>query len=495
MNNDGRVLIELSPDNMVAKATFTPPLSDGRHLSQEDVDYELRAAGVVDGILWEIIRESLDECNDNAHIVRSIVIAKGIHARPAMPEAFVFPPKIQALDSVFLPPELQEQNLALSSYFIPAHAKKTISPQAKAVGAIDAHGNIDFRESHGVFIINEGQVLAAKRPAIEGIPGRTIRGEYVPFLTLSVNEFNPGMNTEMRDGRIYASKNGRLLWNSSSFWVEENMELAIDVGYKTGNIRFPGNLLLKAGIKDRFKVWVGGNLEANGVIDAFEVFCGGNLHAKAGIIGHGEGLVRCKGNLNARFIENARIECLGDIIIENTALHAHLFSESMIKTGEKGKLVGGEIHALKGVEVQNLGNVAGTHTEIIIGEDYVEHRKLDYARNRFQELQSLVRQLDEKLNAILQGAGKSDLPEHVREQRLKLQEEAQKYQAMMGDVAQEIHDDFLAVLKVRGTCFPGVRITICSASLEITKDQKNVQFSLDADHKKIIVTSLNPAKK
>lgn len=490
MNNDGHCLLEISPDGMLARGTFTPATAEGRALGMDDVDYELRAAGLVDGILWEVIRRSLEDCNNNSKVVRDVVIGRGVHPRPEMPAVLIFPPRIQALDPVFLPPERQEQNAAFSSYFAPASTNA--AEDHHDVGAVDEHGNIDFRETHGVFVIQKDQVLAAARQAIEGIPGRTVRGEYVAFQTLKVNPMTPGPNTEMRGERLYATKNGRLVWNSSQFGVDENLELTTDVGYKTGNIRFPGNLILKAGIKDRFKVWVGGNLDATGVVDAYEVFCGGNLEAKAGIIGRGKGLVRTKGMVNTRFVENCVVESLGAITIETSSLHAHLYSSDLIKTSEKGKLVGGESHALKGMEVNHLGNAAGTRTEIFLGRDYVMERKLEFVNDKYQEIMLTIQKMDERLQAG--GADPAAASPSILAQRKHLEEEGAKYQAMMGEVAGSMVTKEDAALLVKGTCFPGVVVDICGTTLEISKEQKAVKFTLDKAHDKIVISSLTKPK-
>jgi hypothetical protein len=144
---------------MLARVTLTPALNNGQPLSFDAVDFEIRGAGLLDGVDWDLLRKAIDECNDQSKIIRDLVIARGTHPRPAIPSVLIFPARIQSLAPVFLPPERQEENAAFAAYFhtTTVHAEELSSHDA---GAIDEHGNIDFRETHGVFIIHKDQVLA-----------------------------------------------------------------------------------------------------------------------------------------------------------------------------------------------------------------------------------------------------------------------------------------------------------------------------------------------
>ena len=105
MVQDGRFNVEISPDGMLAKGTFVPAVGDGHPLSMEDVDYELRAAGVIQGVNMEAIQKALEICNNQHKVVREMILARGMPSRPGIPEVYVFHPKIQGLGAVFLPPE------------------------------------------------------------------------------------------------------------------------------------------------------------------------------------------------------------------------------------------------------------------------------------------------------------------------------------------------------------------------------------------------------
>lgn len=485
MVQDGRFNVEISLDGLYARGTFVPAVGDGQGLSAEEVDFELRASGVVQGIDPQLVRRCVEICNTEHKVLRDIVLARGSPGRPRIPEIFVFPPKIQGLDIQFLPPEKFSQLTKdeEGNYIVPVSAPDPAIEETETnTGHIDSHGTIDFREIHGIFIIHEGQVLAALRPQVEGIPGQTVRGEYIPYKTLEVNQLEPGPNTEIRDNRVYSSKNGRFAWNSHSFWVEETLELTQEVGYKTGNIHFPGSLVLKAGIKDGFKIWVGGNMEASGVVDAYEIYCGGNLDAHGGIIGRGKGLVRVRGSLTTRFAEHCDIEVLGPVSIENTALNSLIFTLDTLRTGEKGKIVGGHVQARSGMEVFQLGNAAGVHTEISVGENYVMHRKLDFARDKFQTIGLALHRIEERV--------KNSSDASVHDQYQRLQEEAQRYQTMMVEILSEINDLEDATLTVFGTIYSGVVVEICRVPLHISKEMKAVRFTLSKENGKIMVESL-----
>lgn len=489
MVQDGRFNVEISTDGMIARGTFVPAVGDGHALNLEEIDYELRANGVIQGINLEALEKALEICNGQKKVVRDMVLARGIPSRPGIPEVFVFHPKIQALDPAFLPPEkLAHLKKGDSGEWIyPENAAALGIPVPEQLGfkAASADEKVDFRETRGLFIIHDGQLLAARRNAVEGIAGQTVRGEYVPFKDLEVNQMDPGKNVEIRDGHAYATKNGRFVWSAHSYWVEEILELE-QINYKTGNIHFPGNLVLKAGIKDGFKIWVGGNIEAAGVMDAYEIYCGGNMVANGGIIGRGKGLIRSRGGITTRFAEHCDIEALGPIHIENTSLNSLIYTLDTLKTGEKGKIVGGHVQARAGMEVTQIGNAAGAHTEVSVGENYVMHRKLEFVREKFQTIAIAVQRLEERVKT-------SHEPSLVQ-QFNRLNAESQRYQAMMVEILSEINDFEQATLTVTGTVFPGVVVEICRVPLTITKELKGVRFFLNKDSGKVTVENLAAAK-
>ena len=105
MVQDGRFTVEISADGMYARGTFVPAVGDGQMLSFDEVDFELRANGVVQGVDEQIVRRSVELCNQERKVVRDVILARGSLGRPMIPELYVFPPRIQTMDVQFLPPE------------------------------------------------------------------------------------------------------------------------------------------------------------------------------------------------------------------------------------------------------------------------------------------------------------------------------------------------------------------------------------------------------
>ena len=210
------------------------------------------------------------------------------------------------------------------------------------------------------------------------------------------------------------------------------------------------------------------------------------MTANGGIIGRGKGLIRSRGGISTRFAEHCDIEALGPILVENTSLNSLIFTLDTIKTGEKGKIVGGHVQARAGMEVFNLGNAAGAHTEVSVGENYVMHRKLDFARDKYQTIAVAVQRLEERVKT-------SNEPSLVQQYN-RLHEEAQRYQAMMVDIMTEINDCESASLTVLVTVYPGVVVEVCRVPLNITKEMKGVRFQLNKDTGKIEVENLAAQK-
>lgn len=135
----------------------------------------------------------------------------------------------------------------------------------------------------------------------------------------------------------------------------------------TGNINAPGALHVRGNIVDMFQVTCAGDAMIEGVIEAAEVTVGRDLHANGGIAGKGRGMCRIAGNVQARYIAQATVECRGDLSVQ-----AEILSSRIIVGGNAsiptGALMGGHATIVGSLACQTIGG-PGTSTIVEIGFD------------------------------------------------------------------------------------------------------------------------------
>ncbi|MFZ4617110.1 MAG: DUF342 domain-containing protein, partial [Rectinemataceae bacterium] len=304
---DGTIDVRVADDWMSATATFMPPRDDGRPLSRDMVVEMLHRVGVTSCLLMDVIDDSVMECNLDRHYIRDRIIAEGV-----------------------IPEEIVPEHVNLESRFAPRE-RMASSETIK----------VDFRELASQPIVKKGEVLGHLVAASAGQAGCDLQGrELVPSRSHKEN-WTAGAKVIIEDGELRAEVDGLLVRANFQLSVEEVFLVKAGVDYHTGHIMFPGDVIIEGKVSDGFKVWSGGSIVCKTTLDAFDINAKKDLVCQQGIIGRKNGQVKVGGNLAAKFIENCRVACRGDIHVLSAIMGAKVFSLGNIDLGDKGVIMGG----------------------------------------------------------------------------------------------------------------------------------------------------------
>jgi uncharacterized protein (DUF342 family) len=472
MKKDGQFILSISKDKTRAYGTFKPAATGGQPLEISEVQSMISSEGITHGIDWETIRESIFRCNGDHQTLSGILIATGTEPRPELPETLYFSPAIQSLSRIF------RQIDAKGVYHPPG---EELGDDLYQKDQTEVGGRVDHRERNAIQVIHENQVLAKTVPRRAGDFGMTITGEQIPFSEIEIKTLKPGLNVELRDGQVISTVSGRLVWDKESFGVDTNIEISGEVGYATGNIRFPGNIILKGEIQDGFKIWSGGDIQSKATIDAYEIFCKGDLLCTEGILGRNQGIVRVKGHLEAKFIENCRVDVFGPIRIKTAILNSRVNSNSEVAI-EKGKVVGGQLRFRKSLRVADLGNRAGVRTLVIGGVDFILIRQLEHSQQRLEELSGQ----EQRLKAQAEKTPSSRLTKSLK----TIETEIQRLQGETAELLARSSPESDAFLEVSGTAYAGSVIRFGRIERLITEDLAKKRFRLDGEGAQILIEDL-----
>ncbi len=447
--NDGTVEVSISDDGMTALGVFSPPVGGGKPLDLEYMEKVLQAEGIVHGVDWDTIRETIFECNTEHRRKEGVVIAKGTPAEPEVPAHI----------------QLQKR------FFKPVFRVE------------DEQSSIDFKAISPIILVKRGEVLGVVVPKKSGTEGTDVKGQVQPFPKKEVVQLNHGENTVLKDGKVLATISGQFSKKDNTFWVSDTLEIKGSVDYHTGHVSFPGDVTITGEIKDGFRVFSGGSITCKGTMDASLVLCKKNLIIHQGIIGRQPGLVRVGGDIQAKFAENCTLETRGSIMIKSALLNCKVFTLESLKMAEKGKIVGGEVHAGNGVVTNELGTPSGTLTEIHCGIDFVIERKLKLSKEKHLALGLKLQQAERLLKK-----GPNPRLEQTRQQ---IFEESAKLSAYISSLLEKLYKNEEAEILVRDTVYPGVMITICKVSYVVTKEMTKSRFHLDKTKGKIVVEQIS----
>lgn len=138
-----------------------------------------------------------------------------------------------------------------------------------------------------------------------------------------------------------------------------------------------------------------GSLYLDGNVESSDVVVGEDLEVKGGVKAKGKGVIRIKGDLRTKFIENGNLEIDGDCIVENFILGSKILClGNVILTGESSSIIGSDITSYQGITVSSLGSTAQMDTVVEVGFHFRNDRLFIEGSSRLaefeRELEALV---------------------------------------------------------------------------------------------------------
>lgn len=385
----GEILIEISEDEMKAWMTLSP-FPGSAPPSRQDILDRLEKAGVRSGLKEEIIERAVTQ----GYLPKSLV-AEGI------------------------PP--QKGKSAWFEYLLSAET----GPQGPQVRA---DGSVNYRELNWIQTVEADTPLMRKHPPEPGIPGKKVTGAEIPAETgrdYHLSE-SAGSRISVQDRHLLiATRAGRPIRMSRSVKVDDFITLE-NVGFDTGNIDFKGSVVVNGSVQSGFLVRARGDIVICGSVEDAILESGGNIEIRGSVFGREQTSIHAKGDIRARFIQNASVECFGDLHVSDGLFYCAVRVMGNIFVGldgGKGQINGGNIWGANSLKARILGSNASTVTTVSLGEDPYLRQKLKdidhnlryhkseleqviksiiYIRTRAMEKASELAKLEEKRGELLE---------------------------------------------------------------------------------------------
>lgn len=349
-------------------------------------------------------------------------------------------------------------------------------------------GKIDFRELNKINNVVEGQVLAKMIPPKRGVNGHTVTGKILPAKDGRPTAFEIGNNVRISDDgmQAIAAANGQVLTSGGKLSVEPVYVVNGNVDLKSGNILFLGSVVVKGNVEDGFAVKAAGNIEIQGSVGKCELDAEGDIIVRQGINGKSSGMVRAGGSLWSKFIENSDLESGGYVVVSDGIINSRVYADKkIICRGKRASIVGGTLRATEGITAKTLGSVAGMETILEVGNDPKMKAKLEEYFARKQNAEKTLEEV--KLNIITLSnilKAKRVLPPDKQTFYENLQAQQAELENTILECGDEIKniEAYLSELKsngqvaASGRVFPGVKIMIKDAPLEVRNEFKAVTF-------------------
>ena len=435
---DGRLDISVSTDSLSASITVMKPKGDGKPVTFNEALGELSRWGISYGVDPAALKEAVE-------------------AAAEKPQAFAFGmAPVNGTDSEIV--------------FLCSTKKEHLSD-----------GKIDYRNFSSLNIVKQGDTIAEIIPGSKGEDGLNVFGKTLSARPGSGISLIPGKNTTLStDGlRLTADISGNAIIEKNKFTIVPIIHVD-EVNYKTGNIKFDGDVFVKGDVLEGFSIISEGNIFVNGNAYGAVLEAGRNIIVR-NIFGKGKALVKAGGDIKATVVENATLEAEGGIILYSNSYQSNLFSkDSITVTGGKGTIIGGLAYSLKAVKAKFLGSEGGAYTKIVLGQDYTIEKKISIIETRINSLKDKLTQKStkepDKYTAVMKQITAMENLRALLFEKMQLG----KTLCLTGRERVEVSD----------MIFPDVHIIIGSAHFKVRTKMKTSKAILSLDRQEIVFTSL-----
>jgi uncharacterized protein (DUF342 family) len=395
MRKSAVVDVQVSPDQMSAHIFIEPPEGGGKTMTEENLRQLLKDHGVIKGILADVLKDIATR----PQYKKLILIAKG-----------------------------EEPEKGEDGYILPLFETMNKPRRHSAEKKVD-HKQVDLIRS-----AKAGEPIAQKVDPTLGTAGYAVSGRVLPAEAGHIAEFHLGANVEISpDGKQLLSKiEGRpVLESSGKIRVDEVVYLK-NIDYSTGNVDFPGSVIVEQSVADGFKLHASGSIILQSSVGVCEISAGKDIILSAGFMGRGEGRIKSEGDVYARFVEQGIIEAKGSIFISEAALHSKLMAGgAIVVKGGRGDINGGELSAGKNIQCNKLGGAGETKTTLTVGIDPSVRIVIDEILASIKDKEGTLEKIRISMNRLNEAMKKRRLDPKEIETREKLVMALRKYKSLV----------------------------------------------------------------
>jgi uncharacterized protein len=238
---------------------------------------------------------------------------------------------------------------------------------ARPPDAAPSDGTIDYRNVSAFVMVQPSQVLGNLHQHTEGEDGRDVTGKTLPAKAGKPAKLETDESIFVdAAGTVIAQQDGVLRRDGSKASIRKLLEIPGHVDYSTGNVDFNGDVEVNQGVRDRFVVKAGGDVQVRGLIEAAMIETGQDLRASGGFAGRERGNARVGRDLIAKYLDNVQGQVFGDLKVDREIINCELTIHGAIDS-PNGSIIGGRVRVAGAVSVACIGSGGGVPTELLIG--------------------------------------------------------------------------------------------------------------------------------
>ena len=327
-------------------------------------------------------------------------------------------------------------------------------------------GRVDHKNLELFLAVLENEVIAEKIPATKAENGSTVIGTELRGKDGKDKRIKLGKNVKNEENLFIAKIAGQLVANNDKIDVLPILELKNDIDFSTGNISFPGSVVVRGNVQAGFEVKAQGSVLVHGNIYG-GIVEGKSVEVKHGIQGATNSYVKAEEIVSAKFIENAVVYAGENIIVSDAILHSKISAGRKVLTvGSKGIISGGYVSAGDEINAKTIGTPMAPPTTIEVGVSPMLKEEYVRLRTEYNESSEKLDGVQKSLK-LLKPTEQSVVPPN----RLELYTKLIRNNFALMERTTEIKDRIIFIenefehltngrIKCSGSLYPGVKLVI-----------------------------------
>ena len=305
--------------------------------------------------------------------------------------------------------ELYGQEFIIASATPPVAGKDAVVTEIQPIDPdarpfLNEDGSVDYKKWDNIRQINKGEVICTRIPPTPGIPGVSVFGHPLSPTPGEDYSLPSGMNTRVIDQetKLVAAIEGFLYRSGRDICVGGIYIVSGDVCFKTGNIDYSGDVLVKGNVNAGFSVVAGGNISVEGSVESSRVESkNGNIFVRNSVFGQNNAYIIAEKNITAENIQDAVIKAGKTLTVRGQIRNCKIEIENL-NMPFNGKILSSSVAFRGNLKCGSIGGKAESLNEFTFVENEREHYKkeLQKLNELWQKLNTTIELLESKLLAI-----------------------------------------------------------------------------------------------
>lgn len=367
-----------------------------------------------------------------------------------------------------------------------AYITYNFDAEKKAKPKVNEDGSVDFHDLDGLNHVKKGDIVAIMHPEIAGTDGKDIFGRIIQPRKARRAVFKYGRNlTVSPDGlNLLTNVNGHVTLEGDKVFVSDTLEL-VNVDASTGNIDYDGSIVIAGNVLAGFSVKASGNIEIRGIVEGATVEAGGDLVLGRGVQGMGKAILKCGGNMVAKFLESAAGVYVGGDLETDSILHSKVEARGkIVATGKNGLIIGGDIRSTVLISAKLVGNEMGTATVVGVGVDPTDKRRVETLKKEIVALNDSKIKLTQIIASLrkkqeVDGSlepEKLDMLQKTTRNLVLTEHEMNTKRKEFDELNQLVSENDNARIKISRTIYPGAKLVFGDTHMFLKNKYDYCQF-------------------